>query len=50
MEAALQGPRRADPAGRWGRRLAIRKGALKARIALARALCDDVFQNWLRVE
>ena len=46
VEAAIHGPRRTDRTGRWGRRLAIRKGALKARVALARRLCDDVFQYW----
>jgi len=46
VEAALQGPRRSDPVGRWARRMAIRKGAMKARIAVARALCDDVFHHW----
>jgi len=46
IEAAMQGPRRTDRVGRWGRRLAIRKGALKARVALARTLCAEVFQCW----
>lgn len=46
VEAAMQGPRRGDPVGRWARRLAIRKGALKARIAVARTLCDEVFHHW----
>lgn len=46
IEAAIQGPNRTDPTGRWGRRLAIRKGALKARVALARRLCEDVFRCW----
>jgi transposase len=50
VEAALQGPRRADPVGRWARRMAIRKGALKARIAVARALCDEVFHRWHTVD
>jgi hypothetical protein len=31
---------------RWGRGLAVRKGALKARVALARVLCADVFRHW----
>jgi len=46
VEAAMHGTRRTDRIGRWGRRLAIRKGALKARIALARALCADVMRYW----
>ena len=46
VEAAMQGPRRGDPVGRWARRMAIRKGALKARIAVARSLCDEVFHHW----
>lgn len=46
VEAAIHGPRRADRIGRWGRRLALRKGALKARVALARTLCEDVFRHW----
>lgn len=46
IEAALHGPTRGDAIGRWGRRLAIRKGALKARVALARALCTEIFQRW----
>jgi transposase len=46
IEAAIPGPRRTDRIGRWGRRLAIRKGALKARVAFARRLCEEVFQTW----
>lgn len=46
IEAAMQGPKRTDAIGRWGRRLAMRKGALKARVALARTLCEDVFRTW----
>jgi transposase len=48
VEAAIHGVHRADRIGRWGRRLAVRKGALKARVALARRLCEDVFQHWPR--
>ncbi|MGH9313734.1 MAG: IS110 family transposase [Vicinamibacterales bacterium] len=47
VEAALHAPRRHDPVGRWARRLAIRKGALKARVACARSLCTDIFAAWL---
>ena len=46
VEAAMHGPRRRDPTGRWARRLAVRKGALKARIAIARALCADILTAW----
>ena len=46
VEAAIHGTRRRDRIGRWGRGLAVRKGALKARIALARTLCEDVFRHW----
>jgi len=46
VEAAMHGPRRHDAQGRWARRLALRKGALKARVAVARALCTEVWQVW----
>lgn len=46
IEAAMHGTRRTDRIGRWGRRLVVRKGALKARVALARTLCDEVFTHW----
>lgn len=46
VEAALHGTRRTDRIGRWGRGLAVRKGALKARVALARILCDEIFRAW----
>ena len=49
VEAAMHGTRRRDRIGRWGRSLAIRKGALKARVALARALCDEIYRQWLAV-
>ena len=32
--------------GRWARRLAIHKGIKKARVALARRLCDEIVQTW----
>jgi transposase len=50
IEAALYGPRRPDAVGRWARRLAVRKGALKTRAAVARRLCDEVFRTWWTVE
>jgi transposase len=46
VEAAMHGTRRRDRIGRWGRGLAVRKGALKARVALARTLCEDIFRHW----
>jgi transposase len=46
VEAAIHGTRRHDRIGRWGRGLAVRKGALKARVALARTLCAEIFQHW----
>jgi transposase len=49
IEAAIHGPRRSDRIGRWGRRLAVRKGALKARVALARVLCEEIHRLWTAV-
>ena len=46
VEAAMHGTQRTDRIGRWGRRLVVRKGALKARVALARTLCEEVFMHW----
>lgn len=46
VEAAIHGTRRTDRVGRWGRGLAVRKGALKARVALARRLCDEIYRHW----
>jgi len=47
VEAAVHGPHRADPVGRWTRRLAVRKGALKARVACARSLCGEICAVWI---
>src|SRR5262245_35178506 len=49
VEAAMHAPRRQDAMGRWARRLAIRKGILKTRVACARGLCDDIFTAWTAV-
>jgi len=49
VEAAIQGPRRTDRIGRWGRRLAVQKGALKARVALARALSEEIYRTWIAI-
>jgi transposase len=46
IEAAIHGTRRADRVGRWGRKLALQKGALKARVALARVLCEEIHRHW----
>jgi transposase len=46
IEAAMHGPTRTDRIGRWGRGLAVRKGALKARVALARVLCEEIHRHW----
>ena len=46
VEAAVHGPRRSDADGRWARRLALRKGAVKARVAVARRLCAEVMSHW----
>jgi transposase len=46
VEAATHGIRRDDARGRWARRLAVRKGIQKARVALARVLCDEVVARW----
>lgn len=48
IEAAIHQLRRADDFGRWARRLAVRIGILKARVAVARALCDEIFDTWPR--
>jgi transposase len=48
IEAALHQFRRQDDFGRWARALAVRKGILKARVAVARALCDELFAAWPR--
>lgn len=48
VEAAVHGPKRRDAEGRWARRLALRKGALKARVAIARRLCGEIVTHWPR--
>jgi transposase len=48
IEAAIHQWRRQDEFGRWARRLALRIGGLKARVAVARALCDELFTTWPR--
>jgi len=46
IEAAMHAIRRPDPVGRWARQLAVRKGGMIARVALARRLCDDIMTTW----
>jgi transposase len=48
IEAAIHQFRRPDDFGRWARQLAVRKGILKARVAVARALCTELFDAWPR--
>src|SRR5690242_16941935 len=48
VEAAIHQLRRQDAFGRWARQLAVRKGILRARVAVARALCDELFAAWPR--
>jgi transposase len=50
VEAAIHQLRRPDDFGRWARRLAGKVGALKARVAVARALCDQVHDAWASAE
>ena len=49
VEAATHAINRADATGRWARRLAVKKGIAKARVALARVLSDDVVATWPRM-
>jgi transposase len=49
IEAAIHGTTRTDRIGRWSRGLAVRKGALKARVALARVLCEEIHRLWSAV-
>jgi transposase len=48
VEAAGHSLKRDDAVGRWGRRLALRKGTKKARVACARRLCDEIVATWPR--
>jgi transposase len=48
IEAALHQFRRQDDFGAWARRLAMKSGILKARVAVARGLCTEVFAAWPR--
>ena len=46
VEAARYATRRPDARGRWARRLAVTTGLAKARVAMARVLCDEVIATW----
>jgi transposase len=46
VEVGLQTLRRRDPLGRWGRKLAVRKGATIAHVALAREMCREIMDVW----
>lgn len=46
IEAAVHALKRHDPIGRWARQVAMRKGVKKARVALARRLCDEIVRVW----
>jgi transposase len=46
IEAAIHNFARQDAFGRWARHLAMRKGMLKARVAVARRLCDEIIVTW----
>ena len=48
VQAALHAMKRDDGTGRWARRLAVQKGIAKARVALARVLCEEVVATWPR--
>jgi len=49
VEMARHAIRRPDAVGRWARRLAVRKGIHKARVALARVLCDEIVTGWVKI-
>jgi hypothetical protein len=50
VEIAMHAMKRSDQTGHWARRLAIRKGVKKARVAVARRLCDEVVRVWRALE
>lgn len=49
VEVGVQTLRRPDPLGRWGRKLAVRKGVMTAHVALAREMCREIMDTWRRV-
>jgi transposase len=48
VEASVHQFRRQDAFGHWARRLAVKVGILKARVAVARALCSEIVTVWPR--
>lgn len=46
VEVGVHTLRRRDPLGRWGRKLAVRKGKMKAHVALAREMCREIMNVW----
>lgn len=46
VAVGVQTLRRRDPLGRWGRKLAVRKGKMKAHVALAREMCREIMETW----
>jgi transposase len=46
VQVGVQTLRRRDPLGRWGRKLAGRKGAMKAHVALGREMCREILDAW----
>lgn len=48
VEAARHALRRTDALGQWARHLQHQKGTAKARVALARRLCDEIVKVWPR--
>lgn len=49
VEMARHAIKRPDAVGRWARRFAVRKGLYKARVALARVLCDEIVSTWSKI-
>lgn len=49
VEVAVRAMKRPDARGRWARRLAMHKGIKKARVALARRMCDEIVETWQQI-
>lgn len=48
VEVGVQTLKRQDPVGRWGRKLAMLKGKMKAQVALGREMCREIMDAWRR--
>jgi transposase len=48
VQAAMHAGKRQDATGRWVRRLAVKRGIYKARVAAARVLCNEIVARWPR--